>query len=214
MAAQGEGEVKILSRLIRPWAAVTAEDTHAIIATDSDVVLMALVTPVPNVYVLAEPSRQAQQARAKLVLADAAAASAHKKGGGSVGGRGARAKAAGRGLPITRGFTCFSVSALHSLWLQRYTFLRGANAQVGTSLAQLRLFNTTCVPCLCVDKVRLPTGSAQGLPQTLPLVGLARSQQGPISRGHGAQYLYRPPPARVDGLLKTLSHCTSAASRS
>ena len=29
----------------------------------------------------------------------------------------------------------------------------------------------------------------------LPLVGLARSKQDPISRGHGAQYLYRLPPA-------------------
>ena len=28
----------------------------------------------------------------------------------------------------------------------------------------------------------------------LPLVGLARSNQDPINRGHGAQYLYRPPP--------------------
>ena len=29
----------------------------------------------------------------------------------------------------------------------------------------------------------------------LPLVGLARSKQDPINRGHGAQNLYRPPPA-------------------
>ena len=29
----------------------------------------------------------------------------------------------------------------------------------------------------------------------LPLVRLARSKQDPINRGHGAQYLYRPPPA-------------------
>ncbi len=29
----------------------------------------------------------------------------------------------------------------------------------------------------------------------LPLVGLARSKQDPINRGHGAQDLYRPPPA-------------------
>ena len=29
----------------------------------------------------------------------------------------------------------------------------------------------------------------------LPLVGLTRSKQDPINRGHGAQYLYRPPPA-------------------
>ncbi len=29
----------------------------------------------------------------------------------------------------------------------------------------------------------------------LPLVGLARSKQDPSNRGHGAQYVYRPPPA-------------------
>ncbi len=29
----------------------------------------------------------------------------------------------------------------------------------------------------------------------LPLVGLARSKQDPVNRVHGAQYLYRPPPA-------------------
>ena len=31
--------------------------------------------------------------------------------------------------------------------------------------------------------------------QILPRVGFARSKQGPINRGHGAQYFYRPPPA-------------------
>ena len=30
-----------------------------------------------------------------------------------------------------------------------------------------------------------------------PLVGLAISKQDPTNRGHGAQYLYRPPPARA-----------------
>jgi hypothetical protein len=29
----------------------------------------------------------------------------------------------------------------------------------------------------------------------LPLVGLARSKHDPINRGHGAQYMNRPPPA-------------------
>ncbi len=29
----------------------------------------------------------------------------------------------------------------------------------------------------------------------LPLDGLARSKQAPVKRGHGAQYLYRPPQA-------------------
>ena len=31
----------------------------------------------------------------------------------------------------------------------------------------------------------------------LPLVGLARTKQDPINRGHGAQYLYRPPPGYI-----------------
>jgi hypothetical protein len=31
--------------------------------------------------------------------------------------------------------------------------------------------------------------------EILHLVGLARFKQDPIDRGHGAQYLYRPPPA-------------------
>jgi 5'-3' exonuclease len=54
--AQGEGEVKIVSRLLRPWADVQPEDSHAIIASDSDMVLMALMTPLPNLFVLAEPT--------------------------------------------------------------------------------------------------------------------------------------------------------------
>ena len=48
--------MKIVSRLLRPWADVQPEDTHAIIASDSDMVLMALMTPLPNLFVLAEPS--------------------------------------------------------------------------------------------------------------------------------------------------------------
>ena len=54
--AQGEGEVKIMSRLLRPWADVCAKDSHAIIASDSDMVLMALMTPLPHLFVLAEPT--------------------------------------------------------------------------------------------------------------------------------------------------------------
>ena len=36
----------------------------------------------------------------------------------------------------------------------------------------------------------------------LPLDGLARSKQDPINRGHGAQYLYHPPPARAQGYTR------------
>ena len=32
----------------------------------------------------------------------------------------------------------------------------------------------------------------------LPLDGLARSKQDPITSEHGAHYLYRPPPAEAD----------------
>jgi hypothetical protein len=42
--------------------------------------------------------------------------------------------------------------------------------------------------------------AVQGLPQVLPLVGLARSKQGPMKRGHGAQYLYRPPPSGAENI--------------
>ena len=51
------------------------------------------------------------------------------------------------------------------------------------------------------DKLRL---KAATIP---PLVGLARSKQDPINRGHGAQYLYRPPPAGSITLVPLLN-CT------
>ena len=54
---QGEGEVKILSRVLRPWTEVSPDDEHAIMALDSDMVLMALMVPNPNVFVLSEPAR-------------------------------------------------------------------------------------------------------------------------------------------------------------
>ena len=51
----------------------------------------------------------------------------------------------------------------------------------------------------------LPTGKVRSAdklqlitPTFLPLVGLNRSKQDPINRGHGAQYLYRPPPAGAE----------------
>ncbi len=121
---KGEGEVKILSRLLRPWADVQPEDTHVVIANDSDVVLMALVTPARNVFVLAEPGRVARRGVASLAAGSAAAAS--KKGRQ---GR-ARVAAGARGLPMTMGFTCFSVTALQRLWLHKHPFLRGATSQV------------------------------------------------------------------------------------
>ena len=34
----------------------------------------------------------------------------------------------------------------------------------------------------------------------LPLVGRARYKQDPLQRGHGAQYLYHPPPAGAKAL--------------
>lgn len=126
---QGEGEVKILSRLLRPWADVQPEDTHAVIANDSDVVLMALVTPARNVYVLAEPGRVARRGVPSPAHAGAAAAG---KGGAAKGRQGrARVAAGARGLPMMMGFTCFSVAALQRLWLHKHPFLRGATPQVG-----------------------------------------------------------------------------------
>ncbi|CAL8471458.1 g11000 [Coccomyxa elongata] len=132
---KGEGEVKILSRLLRPWADVQPEDTHALIANDSDVVLMALVTPARNVYVLAEPGRVGR----RVGPAAGAAAAAGK---GAQKGRQARAKVAAgaRGLPMMGGFTCFSIAALQLLWLKKYPFLRGATPEdTAESLARLQM---------------------------------------------------------------------------
>ncbi len=50
---------------------------------------------------------------------------------------------------------------------------------------------------LARGKVR-PAGKLQlKAAAILPLLGLARFKQDPINRGHGAQYLCRPPPARA-----------------
>ncbi len=49
----------------------------------------------------------------------------------------------------------------------------------------------------CQGKVR-PADKLQVKAATiLHLVGLARSTQDPINRGHGAEYFFRPPPAGV-----------------
>ncbi len=45
----------------------------------------------------------------------------------------------------------------------------------------------------------------------LPLDGLARSKQDPINRGHGAQYLYRPPPAGACNIEEAKSSCRFSA---
>ena len=66
-------------------------------------------------------------------------------------------------------------------------------AFIRISLYYYYYYYTLCLPTS--DKVRLQTSCSQGLPHILPLVGFARSKRGPINRGHGAQYFYRPPPA-------------------
>lgn len=40
---QGEGEVKILNRLVNNWQPFKPEDSHAILGNDSDLMLMAMV---------------------------------------------------------------------------------------------------------------------------------------------------------------------------
>ncbi len=86
--------MKILSRLLRPWADTQPEDTHALIANDSDVVLMALVTSARNVYVLADPGRVGRRVSPSAGAAAAAGKGAQK-------GRQGRAKVAAgaRGRP-------------------------------------------------------------------------------------------------------------------
>ena len=49
---QGEGELKIQDRLLRPWADVAPGDTHVVVGGDSDLLLMALLGGVPGVQVL------------------------------------------------------------------------------------------------------------------------------------------------------------------
>lgn len=41
---KGEGELKILSRLLHPDSAVQPGDTHLVLGADSDLLLMALVS--------------------------------------------------------------------------------------------------------------------------------------------------------------------------
>ncbi|KAG1672628.1 hypothetical protein FOA52_002109 [Chlamydomonas sp. UWO 241] len=54
---EGEGEMKMLGRLARPWQAGSEEDTHAIFGEDSDLVLMSLMSAVgPRLYVLRDAS--------------------------------------------------------------------------------------------------------------------------------------------------------------
>ncbi len=43
----------------------------------------------------------------------------------------------------------------------------------------------------------------------LPLVGLARSKQDPINRGHGVQYLYRPPAAGANIFDDYIDHTST-----
>ncbi|CAL5224335.1 g7007 [Coccomyxa viridis] len=114
---QGEGEVKILSRVLRPWAEVTPDDTHAIVALDSDMALMALMMPNPNVYVLAEPARppRTPNKKGKVVR---------------------RLKSA---RPMFRGYTCFSPAALHRHWYKDHPFLRGPTPEdTGLRMSNLK----------------------------------------------------------------------------
>ena len=54
----------------------------------------------------------------------------------------------------------------------------------------------SCLEARCVCRQ-----AAVKAAKILPLVGLARSKQAPINRRHGAQYLYRPPPAKAKSLI-------------
>ncbi|KAG1674232.1 hypothetical protein FOA52_013852 [Chlamydomonas sp. UWO 241] len=48
----GEGEVKILGRLARPWQEGGEHDTYAIFGEDSDLLLLALLSRAPQLYVM------------------------------------------------------------------------------------------------------------------------------------------------------------------
>ncbi len=80
-----------------------------------------------------------------------------------------------------------------------------ASAHVRTFSAYIIIIIITRVSChrrqgASADKLQLKAATI------LPLVELARSKQDPINRGHGAQYLYRPPPAGAN-IYCSCSHC-------
>ena len=50
----------------------------------------------------------------------------------------------------------------------------------------------------CLEARRVCRRAAVKAAKILPLVRLARAKQDPINREHGAQYLYRPPPAGAE----------------
>lgn len=49
---QGEGETKIMQRLN-----ATAHGSHVIVGNDSDIILMALMSPVKQLYILTQQTR-------------------------------------------------------------------------------------------------------------------------------------------------------------
>lgn len=74
-----------------------------------------------------------------------------------------------------------------------------ACAQRSTSLHHITVTvssqSLSCTLSEVRGMVRLQTKLHVKATKMLPPVGLARSEQGPVSRGHGAQYLHPPPPA-------------------
>lgn len=55
MCMQGEAELKLLDRMMRPWAGVQPADRHIVVAGDSDLALMACFLPAStNVSLLRE----------------------------------------------------------------------------------------------------------------------------------------------------------------
>ena len=61
---------------------------------------------------------------------------------------------------------------------------------VRITITVINITRFSCLEARCVCRQ-----AAVKAAKILPLVGLTRSKQDPITRGHGAQYLYRPPPA-------------------
>ena len=57
------------------------------------------------------------------------------------------------------------------------------------------IINIIITPFFCLEARCVCRQAAAKAAKILPLVGLARSKQDPINRGHGAQYFCRHPPA-------------------
>ena len=82
-------------------------------------------------------------------------------------------------------------------WVDKGTYdARKTHLAIENKLLSCLVFINIVLTCSsCLEARCVCRQAAEEAAKILPLVGLARSKQYPINRGHGAQYFYRPPPA-------------------